>query len=242
MQPKQILKALRSPSYLRDLLRYRREAKAMGRPVPSLTKIRPISDEATSFTGFDTHYVYHTGWAARVLARTKPAMHVDIGSSLFFVGNVSAFQPMIHYDYRPPALALPGVELGAADLLNLAFADGSIASLSCMHVVEHVGLGRYGDTLDPAGDIKACKELSRVLAPGGQLLFVTPVGQASVHFNAHRIYAFEQVMALFPGLALEEFALITDKRDGATFVPDADPARVAKQRYGCGCFLFRKPA
>ncbi len=64
-----------------------------------------------------------------------------------------------------------------------------------------------------------------MLAPGGQLLFVTPVGQASVHFNAHRIYAFEQVMALFPGLALEEFALITDKRDGATFVPDADPAR-----------------
>ncbi len=110
-------------------------------------------------------------------------MHVDIGSSLFFVGNVSAYQPMVHYDYRPPALALPGVDVGAADLLNLAFADGSIASLSCMHVVEHVGLGRYGDTLDPAGDVKACAELSRVLAPGGQLLFVTPVGQASVHFK-----------------------------------------------------------
>ena len=241
MQPKNLLKALASPAYLLDLLRFSRLAKAAGLPGPGFTRLRPITHEATATTGFDTHYVYHTGWAARVLARSKPERHVDIGSSLFFVSIASAFVPMIHYDYRPPELALPGADVGAADLLNLAFADDSIPSLSCMHVVEHVGLGRYGDTLDPAGDARACAELSRVLAPGGQLLFVTPVGQPAIHFNAHRIYSFEGVLALFPGLALKEFALITDKRDGATLVLDADPARVAKQRFGCGCFVFSKP-
>ncbi|MFY8112680.1 MAG: hypothetical protein ACOVOC_00625, partial [Rhabdaerophilum sp.] len=69
-----------------------------------------------------------------------------------------------------------------------------------------------------------------------------PVGRPEIHFNAHRIYSFEAVMVLFEGLELAEFALITDKRDGAMLVMDADPARVARQRYGCGCFLFRKPA
>jgi SAM-dependent methyltransferase len=241
MQPKQIIRALLSPSYLVDLFRFRAAARLKGTLMPAWRKLRPITDEATATTGFDTHYIYHTGWAARVLARTRPERHVDIGSSLYFVSIASAYQPMIHYDYRPPVLALPGADVGAADLLNLSFADNSIPSLSCMHVVEHVGLGRYGDTLDPEGDKRACAELARVLAPGGRLLFVTPVGQPAIHFNAHRIYSFEGITGMFAGLELEEFALITDKRDGATLVLNADPARVARQRYGCGCFVFRKP-
>lgn len=242
MQPKQIIRALLSPRYLAALFRFRREARALGLPLPAWRNIRPITDEATATTGFDTHYVYHTGWASHVLARTKPAEHIDIGSSLFFVASASAIVPMTHYDYRPPNFAMPNTKVGAADLLGLPFADGSIASLSCMHVIEHIGLGRYGDALDAAGDRKACAELARVLEPGGQLLFVTPVGRPAIHFNAHRIYSYDAVLALFPGLELREFSLITDKRDGATFIPDADPARVARQRYGCGCFVFTKPA
>lgn len=243
MRPKEFFKALTSPKYIRDFLRFRALAKVAGLPGPAFTAIRPITDEATKETGFDTHYVYHTGWASGVLARLKPARHVDIGSSLYFVANAAAICPITHYDYRPPKLAMPGVSVGAADLLNLAFSDNSIPSLSCMHVVEHVGLGRYGDTLDPEGDRRACAELARVLAPGGQLLFATPVGRQAIQFNAHRIYSYEGVLALFPDLKLKEFALITDKRDadGAVFVPNADPERVARQRYGCGCFVFEKP-
>lgn len=242
MQPRRLVKALSSPGFLASLFAYRKAARAAGLPLPDWRHLRPIN-EATAQTGFDSHYIYHTAWAARVLARTRPDKHIDIGSSLYFVAIASAYVPMIHYDYRPPALKLPGAEVGAADLLKLGFADNSISSLSCMHVVEHVGLGRYGDRLDPAGDAKACAELARVLAPGGQLLFATPVGEPAVHFNAHRIYSFAAVKALFPGLTLAEFALITDKRDaeGAGLVFDADPARVAQQSYGCGCFVFRKP-
>jgi hypothetical protein len=36
-----------------------------------------------------------------------------------------------------------------------------------MHVVEHIGLGRYGEPMDEQGDLKAIEELKRVLAPGG---------------------------------------------------------------------------
>lgn len=144
--------------------------------------------DATSHTGFDRHYILHTAWASRILARSRPAVHTDISSSLSFVTNVSAFVPVRFFDFRPARLGLTGLTTGAADLYSLPFADGSVESLSCMHVVEHVGLGRYGDPIDYDGDLRAVRELQRILAPGGQLLFVVPVGSAArIQFNAHRI-------------------------------------------------------
>ena len=127
----------------------------------------PFLNDATSTTTYDRHYILHTGWAARLLARTKPATHVDIGSSLYFVSIASAIVPFKFYDFRPASLPLSGVATGPADLTKLPFADGEINSLSCMHVIEHVGLGRYGDPLDPLGDLKAARELQRVLSTGG---------------------------------------------------------------------------
>lgn len=232
----------KSTPFMRDFLRYRRDARRLGAPVPALRDMRPMMEDATADTGFDAQYIYHCGWAARELARRRPERHVDVSSALWFVATASAICPIDHYDYRPPALSLPDVTVGACDLLKLPFADRSVASLSCMHVVEHVGLGRYGDALDPVGDRKAMAELSRVLAPGGVLLFATPVGRPRTVFNAHRIYSYEQILAAFPELEVESFALITDGRHGGTLVLDADPAMVAEQKYGCGCWVFRRPA
>ena len=109
-----------------------------------------------------------------------------------------------------------------------------------MHVVEHIGLGRYGDPVDYDGDLKAIAELKRVVAPGGNLLFVVPTGQPKIEFNAHRIYGYRQVIAAFAGFALRQFALVTDRAADGDFVIDADPALADQQRYGCGCYWFTK--
>jgi SAM-dependent methyltransferase len=201
------------------------------------TGIYPCLDDATGTTPFDQHYIYHPAWAARILAKTKPEYHVDISSILSFSTIVSAFVPVKFYDYRPADLKLSGLQSDRADLLRLPFEDGSIPSLSCMHTIEHVGLGRYGDPLDPQGDLKAINELKRVLKPGGDLLFVTPVGKPTIAFNAHRIYSYEQVRDFFSPLELKEFSLVPDS--GGLQV-NADPALVSAQAYGCGCFWFRK--
>lgn len=197
--------------------------------------------DATSLTSFDRHYVFHTAWACRILAESRPAEHVDISSSLYFVATASAFVPIRFYDYRPAQLGLSGLTCDQADLTRLHFADRSIESLSCMHVVEHVGLARYGDPLDYDGDLKAVSELRRVLAVGGQLLFVVPIGgEARIQFNAHRIYTYRSVLAMFEEFELVEFALIPD--DGSTLglVRSAEEALSNAQRYGCGCFWLRK--
>jgi SAM-dependent methyltransferase len=198
----------------------------------------PRLDDAVNETPFDAHYLYHTGWAARMLARHRPTRHTDISSSLYFASIASALVPIDFRDYRPARLALPGLECGQADLMALPFADGSLESLSCMHVVEHIGLGRYGDPLDYDGDLKAAAELRRVVAPGGRLLFVVPVGAPRIQFNAHRIYGASQVLGMFAGWELEARALV---RDDGSFEEGAPLGTFDAQRYGCGCFCFRRP-
>jgi SAM-dependent methyltransferase len=200
----------------------------------------PCLGDKTQKTGFDRHYVYHPAWASRIIKQTKPEYHVDISSSLHFSSMLSAFIPVRFYDYRPVDLYLAGLECGTVDLISLPFDDGSINSLSCMHVVEHMGLGRYGDQLDANGDLKAISELKRVLAPGGTLLFVVPVGGTpKIMFNAHRIYTCVQVMEYFSGLELIEFALIPDDPKDGGLIRNASIEMSDKQGYGCGCFWFR---
>lgn len=201
----------------------------------------PMFHERTAVMSFDAHYVYHTGWAARVLREISPEQHIDISSSIMFSAITSAFLPINHYDYRTPILSLDGLECGNQDLLNLRFENSSISSLSCMHVIEHVGLGRYGDPINPHGDREAAKELMRVLAPGGHLIIVVPLAErAHVRFNGHRIYDLNRVRSMFEGLELKEFTFLNEKRNNK-FTRHASIDDIVGSHYGCGCFVFRMP-
>lgn len=197
----------------------------------------PCLTDKIKTTPFDQHYTYHPAWAARKLKEISPAEHVDISSILSFSTIVSAFIPTRFYDYRPALVNLSNFVADAQDLTALTFDDNSIDSISCMHTVEHIGLGRYGDALDPKGDLKAIEELKRVTKQGGSVLFVTPVGRPRIEFNGHRIYSYEQIIEYFQPLQLNEFALIPDE---GGLIENADPALVKKQYYGCGCFWFKK--
>lgn len=201
----------------------------------------PCLFEQTAVTAFDRHYIYHPAWAARIVNRLQPTEHTDISSTLHFCTILSAFVPVRFYDYRPAELNLPNLSSEHADLIALPFEDNSILSLSCMHTVEHIGLGRYGDQIDPLGDLKAMHELRRVLAPGGSLLFVVPIGKPKLMFNAHRIYSYAQITEYFAGLELKQFSLILDDMAAGGIVTDASRELADAQSYGCGCFWFRKP-
>ena len=203
---------------------------------------KPCLDDRSSETPFDRHYTYHPACAARVLALTRPSKHVDISSIISFAAVVSAFVPVDFYDFRRAPLRLNNLESMSADLTHLGFSDNSVASLSSMHVIEHVGLGRYGDPLDPDGDLKAIRELCRVLAPGGNLMVAVPVGRARIEYNAHRIYEDAEFRGYFAGLELIEFMLIPDGEMPVGLIRDATPDLVNSQEYGCGCYWFRKPS
>ena len=200
----------------------------------------PCLNDKNNTTSFDKHYTYHTAWAARKVKDINPAEHVDISSLTYFSTLVSAFIPIKFYDYRPTLIELDNFSCHHADITDLPFASNSVKSLSSMHVVEHIGLGRYGDPLDVDGDLKAIKELKRVLANDGYLLFVVPIGgTAKIMFNAHRIYSYQQVIDYFNDFELLEFTLIPDQSSEGLIV-DATEKQSDNQNYGCGCFMFKK--
>lgn len=224
--------------FMAEFSEFRRLSENRPERFPIQWKARvPCLDDWTTVTPFDPHYTYHPAWAARIIAETRPAKHVDIGSTLHFSTIVSAIVPVEFYDYRPAKISLDNLVCKRGNLTELEFGDHTVMSLSCMHVVEHVGLGRYGDPLDPDGDLKAISELKRVLSVGGSLLFVTPVGLPTVRFNAHRVYSYEQIVSYFPDLRVRQFALIDDQ---GNFIEHGDPAEADRQRYGCGCWWFMK--
>jgi len=233
---KKVIRIILIPFVLKDFLMFKLQDKK-SRFSLLVSDFYPQIKDKTIKTSFDAHYVYHTSWAARKVKEINPGRHTDISSSLYFPGIVSAFTPVDFYDYRPADLKLSNLTSKSADLLKLPFEDGSVKSLSCMHTVEHIGLGRYGDPIDPEGDLKAIAELHRVLGKGGSLLFVAPVGVPRIEFNAHRIYSYEQILSYFEDLELREFTLITDSGD---LEENANIEHVKEQNYGCGCFWFIK--
>ena len=190
--------------------------------------------------GFNRDYTYHTSWAARKINEISPSVHHDIGSDLRFVTLVSAFIPVIYLEYRPLEINLNNLETRHADICKLSFPDNHLECLSCLSVLEHIGLGRYGDKINPEGDLLAISELKRVLAFSGSLLLVVPIRyKPQLQFNAHRIYSHVQILEYFSELKLIEFALIPDNKKDGDIVSIPSNSLLKKQE-GVGCYWFKK--
>ena len=234
VDPRRILALVNFKRYVSDWKKYS--------SLPDCEKLQlkdsfPCLADWTPYTPFDPHYFYQAAWIARKLAESRTARHVDVGSSIGMVAAISAFVPTIFVDYRPLKAKLRGMESVAGDSLALPFAEGSLSSVSCLHVIEHVGLGRYGDILDVTGSVRAVRELKRVLAPGGILYLSVPVGRERTQFNAQRIFRPMTVVSMSEGLTVKSFGLIDD---AGSFLPDVDISLGDQCEYGCGLFEMTK--
>src|SRR6185295_13896333 len=126
-------------------------------------------------------------------------------SSVKSMALIAQFVPVTLVDIRPVEIECPGFTFVTGSVLALPFPDRSVPSLSSLCVIEHIGLGRYGDPLDARGSEKAAAELSRVLAPGGELYVSVPVdAECRICFNAHRAFSRDYLLSLFPGLKMRE--------------------------------------
>jgi hypothetical protein len=233
--PRSFFNLLRLPRFLMAWRSYAARSDESVR----FADLYPCLNDATSHTPFDAHYVFQGAWLARRLEAWRPQLHVDIGSSIQTVSAVSAFVPTLFLDYRPVVASLPNLASVGGTITQLPFADRSVASLSCLHVIEHIGLGRYGDPVDVQGSRKAIGELARVLAVGGRLFLSVPIGRSRVCFNAHRVFDPREIVSYFAGLRLASFAYVND---AGALIPEARPEEVPELDYGCGFFEFERPA
>lgn len=197
-------------------------------------QIVPMVLDRTAITPIEPIYFLQDTWCATKLGERRPAQHVDVASSVKSMALVAQFIPITFVDIRAVDLVVPNFAFRAGSVLELPFADGSVGSLSSLCVIEHIGLGRYGDPLDPFGSEKAAAELLRVLAPGGDLYISVPVdSECRVYFNAHRGFTRDYLLSLFPGLQLMEERYIY----GRGLYPNYQPER----GFGTGLFHLRRP-
>jgi len=199
----------------------------------------PMLHDKKKITPIDAHYFYQQIWCFdQIRKNTPPDQHVDIGSSYELCGYVSLLVKTLFVDLRPISASLKNLSVVKGNLLNLPFPDNSLRSMSCLHVVEHIGLGRYGDAINPKGSELACRELARVLAPGGRLYLSLPIGKERLCFNAHRVHSPQTILRYFEGLKLVSFNAVDD--DGH-YKENIEPSACSNAVYGCGMFMFEKP-
>lgn len=216
-----------------------RDYKKMDAAEPiTLKNTYPCLFDNTSDFSPGNHYYYQDIWAFTNIYNSKVKLHVDVGSKAEFVGFLTAITNVEFVDIRPlDAPYLKNFKSIAGSILDMPYEDSSIQSLSCLHVAEHIGLGRYGDPLNPSGTKQAAAELTRCLARGGNLYFSLPVGRPKLCFNAHRIHSTQQILDYFDGLKLLEFSTYNDKKQ---FIENTDTAVVENAKFACGMFWFTK--
>ena len=186
-----------SGKYISDLLIFRMNYKGK-------IKLMPCFSDWRYDCGFvENEYFWQDLYVAREIFKVNPKKHVDVGSKIdTFVAHVASFRKVEIFDIRQMNSEIPGVIFKQADLMkplvdHINYCD----SISCLHALEHFGLGRYGDTINVEGYKQGLFNMASILKDGGFFYLSVPTGFERVEFNAHRV---------FNPLSLVEFAKSLD--------------------------------
>lgn len=218
-------------SFLKDYYKFRNLSKNTDCTLETADLFPRIYDKTDNHK-IDPVYFLQGTWCARKIFEQKPDHHYDIGSQALMVGIISQFAPTTMIDIRPLEIILPSLSFIKGDITHLPFHDSSISSLSSICVIEHIGLGRYGDALDQFGTEKAVKELTRVLAKDGSLYISVPVDKENkVYFNAHRAFTREYILSIFEPLTLIEERYI--------YGSEIFPSYESLKGFGTGLYYFK---
>ena len=243
IQPARITKAMASLTwYLRSLKQFRTQTSW---PIVFDPQLLDRFEEG----GNHDEYFWQDLWVAKKIIQTAPSRHVDVGSRLDgFIAHLACTREVDVLDIRPIPIAVKGVRFHQVDLFHLPKKWEAVADcVTCLHTIEHFGLGRYGDTLNAEGWKLGLENLKKILMPGGALWLSTPIGQERVYFNAHRIFNPLTIVnaAKELGLELQSFSFLTrDKLHAGDVVTSddipKDIAFLAGQRYALGIFEFQQ--
>ena len=169
----------------------------------------PIIRDKYAYAGGIHNYFCQDLWAARLVIRSGVKQHFDIGSRLdgFIAHLLAADIEVTMIDVRKFPGEVAGLHTIVDDATTLhQIPDESLESVSALCSLEHFGLGRYGDPIDPEACFTCFESIQKKLKPGGKLYLSLPVGKERVEFNAHRVFYAATVVACFSSLQLQEFS------------------------------------
>jgi len=224
------------PRTLADFITLRRQRAQSTHRFPFGTfKPRPGDRYEQNGNSARGQYFHQDFLVARRIFLNSPQRHLDVGSRVHgFIAHVASYREIETIDVRPAIEHLPNVRFLQADLMGtlpahlLACCD----SLSCLHTIEHFGLGRYGDPVNFEGHLVGLENLRRLLKPGGKFYFSTTIGPQRIEFNAHRVFDLDYLLALLePHFAIDHFSYVDDRGD----LHEHIDLTADRRRTSCGC-------
>ena len=229
---------------LKNYFRFRRDRKEWLRQGGKITQnfvvLQDYSDNAGQNKG---HYFHQDLLVAKMIHDNNPRRHIDIGSRLDgFVAHVASFREIEVFDIRPLERSKhQNIKFLQADLMN-PLKVSRTDSLSCLHAVEHFGLGRYNDPIDINGHMKGISNLVSMLEKNGILYISFPIGKKDeVHFNAHRVFHPKSIFKnnyIQSHMELVRFDYVDDLGD--LHINSNIDNTLGKLNYGCGIYTLKK--
>lgn len=176
ISPRKTVRALRATvPFLLEWRKFRKMAASARNADWNYGRLLPMLDDRAGQGEFvASQYFYHDLLVAKRIHRSNPRRHLDVGSSIAgFVGHVASFRDIEVADIRPISVAVPNIRFIQMDIMEPVRPElvAAFDSVSCLSVLEHFGLGRYGDRIDPRGYEIGFANLVRLVEPGGILPF-----------------------------------------------------------------------
>jgi len=242
LEPQRFLRSLRGvPAFVGDWVSFRKHYT--GR----MTFMPCLHDRYEEGGAAKSEYFWQDLLVARWIFQAQPQRHVDVGSRVDgFVAHVASYREIEVFDVRPITTKIPGVVFKQADFMQpdaLLTAGGYCDSLSCLHAIEHFGLGRYGDPIDTQGYVRGIANMANLLKPAGRFYLSTPIGLERVEFNANRVFDPGTIIrcAESSGLQLQQLTVISAGGTVRQLQPNEDALRdLAQCCYNLGIFVFAK--
>lgn len=209
-----------------------------------VNRLLPILNEFDEESGVASGQYFHQDLlVAQKIYYSKPSRHVDIASRVDgFVAHVASFREIEVFDIRPLATNHKNIIFKQIDLSNFDYELDKTPSLSCLHSLEHIGLGRYSDPIDVDGFEKALRNLINLLNSNGTLYISFPIGKKDeVHFNAHKVFHPKTILKnedVKNNLILQEFDYVDD--DGNLYINQNVEDVVDKFTFALGIYTFKK--
>jgi hypothetical protein len=232
------------PYYFRNLILLKKQQKASMQKIPFGLPYPCLNDRFSDSGEAKGHYFHQDLLIASRVYQNNPKLHIDIGSRVDgFVAHVASFRKVKVLDIRPLSNKILNVEFVQADLMSSLISElhECCDSLSCLHAIEHFGLGRYGDRVDYDGYLHGLENLYKILKKNGKLYLSVPIGPQRIEFDAHRIFSINYLLKLFEKkYQIDCFSYVDD--DGALHsnVAMIDVNNNFGCRYGCGIFEMTK--
>jgi hypothetical protein len=236
INPRETVQSLAAfPGFVRDHRAFARLRKKSDGKFPAGKLYPCLGDRHEAGGVAKGHYFHQDMLVARRIYERCPRRHVDVGSRVDgFVAHVAVFREIEVFDIRSVVDVVHNVKFTQIDIMKPTADDLKRAydSVSCLHTLEHFGLGRYGDDLDYYGHQKGLASIAQLLCSGGILYLSVPMGVQRIEFNAHRVFSLSYLLEMCrPEFECERFSYVDDQ--GALFENAAVDTPEALRSYDC---------